>query len=96
MIARGACGRGAIRFECDAAGAQAVHCFCTDCRKATGGAFATVVGFEAAKLRLLAGSPKSWVVTGTSGGRVERQQAALRRAQRGAAERRSNRGLVSR
>ena len=26
---------GAIRFECDAAGAQAVHCFCTDCQKLT-------------------------------------------------------------
>ena len=70
---RGACGCGAIRFECDAAGAQAVHCFCTDCRKATGGAFATVVGFVAAKFRLLTGAPKSWVVTGTSGGRVDRQ-----------------------
>jgi hypothetical protein len=76
MTQTGACGCGAIRFECDVSGAEAVHCFCTDCRKATGGAFATVVGLDAARLRLICGVPKSWVVTGSSGGRVERQFCA--------------------
>jgi hypothetical protein len=69
----GMCGCGAIRFACTPAGAQAVHCFCRDCQKATGGAFATVVGVPAADFSLLAGVPRSWIVTGTSGGRVERQ-----------------------
>jgi hypothetical protein len=50
-----------------------VHCFCRDCQKATGGAFATVVGVPAAAFTLLAGKPQAWIVTGTSGGRVERQ-----------------------
>jgi hypothetical protein len=69
----GAGGCGAIRFACEAGGAQAVHCFCRDCQKATGGAFAMVVGISAAQFALLAGSPKRWAVTGTSGGRALRQ-----------------------
>jgi hypothetical protein len=69
----GSCGCGAIRFVCDPTSAQAVHCFCRDCQKATGGAFATVVGVPIADFSLLAGVPRRWVVTGTSGGRVERQ-----------------------
>ena len=69
----GACACGAIRFACEDASAQAVHCFCRDCQKATGGAFATVVGFPVADFSLQSGAPKGWVVTGTSGGRVERQ-----------------------
>ena len=39
----GACACGAIRFTCEDASAQAVHCFCRDCQRATGGAFATVL-----------------------------------------------------
>ena len=55
----GSCGCGAIRFACETSAAQAVHCFCRDCQKATGGAFATVVGVAEAGFALLTGAPSS-------------------------------------
>ena len=69
----GACACGAIAFRCETNAASAVHCHCNDCRKATGSAFATIAGVPRTAFTLISGKPKSWVTTGDSGGRVERQ-----------------------
>src|SRR5215210_8483410 len=64
----GSCLCGEIAFTADSANLLlAAHCHCLDCRKATGSAFATVVGIPRDDLTVERGQTKSWTVTGMSG-----------------------------
>ena len=70
----GACLCGTISYRIDVSDeVVAVHCHCDDCRRATGSAFATVLGVPEGDFHLLVGYPKGYRVTGASGGAVERQ-----------------------
>jgi hypothetical protein len=51
---RGSCICGAVRFEIDEV-RSLTHCHCANCRKLTGGAFASYAHVEAQKFRFVAG-----------------------------------------
>lgn len=69
----GSCACGAVGFTADCGQVLlAAHCHCLDCRKATGSAFATVVGLPESALVRERGETRSWTVTGMSG-RVTRE-----------------------
>jgi hypothetical protein len=65
----GRCACGAVTFTADADQVVlSAHCHCLDCQKATGSAFATVVGMPEAALDVHgADALRSWTVTGMSG-----------------------------
>jgi hypothetical protein len=73
-VRAGRCACGAVTFTADCSNVLlAAHCHCLDCQKATGSAFATVVGLEAPALSVTGEAElRSWTVTGMSG-RVTRQ-----------------------
>ena len=52
----GGCLCGAVRYEGEDAFLYAMHCHCSQCRRATGAAFKTFGGIGAESLRLLPGS----------------------------------------
>lgn len=56
-LARGGCQCQAIRFETDGAPRFVERCHCQSCRRATGGAFSTWVGFRDASVTWKAGQP---------------------------------------
>jgi len=64
---RGGCACGAIRYECAGAPLAMFNCHCTDCRRASGGAFVAVALFKVSSLRLVQGEPRYHRVTGDSG-----------------------------
>ncbi len=72
-IQAGGCLCGAIRYEFSSEPVGAAHCHCSDCRKASGSAFATVVGVQASTFTLLQGEPVEYSVTADSGQKVTRQ-----------------------
>ncbi len=47
----GGCSCGAVRFSADGAPNWVAHCHCSDCRRATGAAFSTYVGYPLAAVR---------------------------------------------
>ena len=69
----GGCLCQAVRYEFSTEPLMAVHCYCRDCQKATGSAFATVFGISQAAFRLLQGEPGEFTVTANSGRAVTRQ-----------------------
>jgi hypothetical protein len=68
----GGCLCGAVRYECPAEGAVSALCYCTDCQRATGGAFSA--GFMVPKdsFKLLKGQLKGFEITADSGNKVTR------------------------
>src|SRR3954468_1468230 len=48
----GGCLCGALRYEADGESAMMGHCYCADCRKASGSGFIPFMGFPAAALRV--------------------------------------------
>jgi len=65
----GRCACGAVTFTADCANVLlSAHCHCLDCQKATGSAFATVVGLPREAIEVTgADNLRSWTVTGRSG-----------------------------
>jgi len=63
----GGCLCGAVRYECPAEAAVSALCYCTDCQRATGGAFSA--GFMVPKdsFKLLKGQLKGFEITADSG-----------------------------
>jgi hypothetical protein len=52
-VRSGRCHCGAVRFEANGAPKFVACCHCADCRRATGGAFSTWVGFRNEQVRCL-------------------------------------------
>lgn len=53
----GGCRCGKVRFEASGAPKFVGNCHCASCRKATGAAYATFVGFKAPQVTWVAGAP---------------------------------------
>jgi hypothetical protein len=63
----GGCLCGALRWEAQGAPRYMGHCYCADCRKASGAGFIPFIGFGAAKLRI-DGPTQVFTCTAASGG----------------------------
>jgi hypothetical protein len=68
---KGGCACGKVRYECSADPIMAGNCYCTDCRRSTGTAMASVMLVPKQALKLT-GELKQYEVTGDSGGKVSR------------------------
>ena len=68
----GGCLCGAVRYECSGEPAMSALCYCTDCQRATGGAFSA--GFMVVKesFKLLKGKLTSHEVVADSGNKISR------------------------
>jgi len=64
---QGGCACGAIRYQCTGAPLAMFNCHCTDCQRASGGAFVTVAIFPESSLRIVAGQVKYHRSVGDSG-----------------------------
>jgi hypothetical protein len=69
----GGCNCGSITFEAEIDPAGVGVCHCTDCQQLTGTAFTTFVFAPRAGFKLLSGTPKVYLKTGSSG--AKRAQA---------------------
>ena len=56
----GGCQCGRIKFEAAGDTNWIAHCHCSDCRRTTGAALATYAGYDAKKVRFLAGEPADY------------------------------------
>lgn len=73
MDLSGGCLCGAIRFECRCDPVASYLCHCTDCQRATGGAFAACVLIPGEALHVVQGAPARYERTADSGNRVVRE-----------------------
>ena len=73
MALTGGCFCGAIRYVCDGEPIAAYLCHCTDCQRASGGAFAACVLVAADALRIERGSP-GWIETRSDSGNTVRRE----------------------
>lgn len=64
---RGGCLCGALRYEAHAAPLYAGHCYCADCRKASGSGFIPFLGF-AARALTITGASQSFASPAADGG----------------------------
>ena len=64
---RGGCACGEIRYESSEAPLFMFLCHCTDCRRATGSAFAANVFFTSSAIKFTGSGLKSYATTGLSG-----------------------------
>jgi hypothetical protein len=71
-LVTGGCLCGAVRYAVDGAVGAAGYCHCADCRRTSGSAFGVSVRVDAARFRILHGSPKGFSKTGDSGRMVTR------------------------
>lgn len=55
-LLKGGCLCGAVQYEVPDAFRYALHCHCSQCRRATGAAFKTFGGIEAVQLRITSGA----------------------------------------
>ena len=77
----GQCACGAVRFAFDKDPTFIADCYCRDCQKASGGAFATFFGVAEDDFTLLSGKPKPFHYVAESGqGARPQLLPALRRA----------------
>ena len=66
------CACGSVTFEFATDPTFIADCYCRDCRKASGGAFATFLGVPEGDFTLLSGQPKPFPYVAESGKRLER------------------------
>ncbi|MBU2510855.1 GFA family protein [bacterium] len=71
-IQKGGCLCQSIRYEFFGEPVGMAHCHCSDCRKASGSAFATVVGIPLSGFTILQGEPKGFSIQAESGNVVTR------------------------
>lgn len=57
---RGHCLCGSVKFEADAEPKWIAYCHCASCRRHTGSAVATFVGFDEARFRYIGGKPAEY------------------------------------
>jgi hypothetical protein len=62
-----------VRYEFSGDPFMAVHCYCRDCQKVTGSAFATVLAVPRTAFHLLRGELGSFTVKANSGNNVTRE-----------------------
>src|SRR5260370_12937190 len=68
----GGCMCGAVRYESTADAAMQASCYCRDCQRASGAAFAPVLLVPKEAFKLTKGELKHYEVTGDSGNNVTR------------------------
>jgi hypothetical protein len=68
----GGCICGAVRYECSADPLMSANCYCRDCQRASGGAFAPVLLVPKSAFKMTKGELKHYEVKGDSGGSVSR------------------------
>jgi len=68
----GGCLCGNVRYEITADPMMAAHCYCSDCRKTTGSAMASVLLVPKDAFRLSKGELKYFAVKGDSGNEISR------------------------
>ena len=73
MALSGGCTCGAVRYECSADPLGVALCYCRDCQRSSGGAFATIVIAPASGVKVTKGRPKGHGVKAESGNPVTRE-----------------------
>jgi hypothetical protein len=68
----GGCMCGAVRYEISAEPMMSAICYCRDCQRSTGSAFASVLVVPKAAFKLTKGQLKEFEVTADSGNKVSR------------------------
>src|SRR6266403_2242558 len=68
----GGCMCGAVRYESTAEAVMQANCYCRDCQRSTGGAFAPVVLVPKEAFKLTKGRLKHYEVSADSGNKVSR------------------------
>ena len=68
----GGCMCGAVRYESTSDAAMQASCYCRDCQRSTGSAFAPVLLVPKEAFKLTKGELKQYEVTGDSGNKVSR------------------------
>jgi hypothetical protein len=68
----GQCACGAIRYESTATPVAMLHCHCSDCQRASGGPFSSLVVVPAESFKLLQGSPRFHPSPSEMGGMTRR------------------------
>lgn len=68
----GGCACGSVRYECSAEPVMSAICYCRDCQRSSGGAFASVVLVPKAAFRMTKGEVKHHEITGDSGNKISR------------------------
>ena len=68
----GGCLCGRIRYALHGPALFVSQCCCKDCQKATGTGHTTIIGVHRGQLKILAGTPKTFLSKGDSGGDVIR------------------------
>ncbi len=68
----GGCICGAVRYECSADPLMSANCYCRDCQRSSGGAFAPVLLVPKSAFKMTKGELKHYEVKGDSGGSVSR------------------------
>jgi hypothetical protein len=68
----GGCLCGAVRYALRGPALFVSQCCCKDCQKATGTGHTTVIGVHRSQLEIRAGTPKTYLSKGDSGGDVTR------------------------
>ena len=71
-ILAGGCLCGAVRYALRGPALFVSQCCCKDCQKATGTGHTTVIGVHRSQLEIRAGTPKTYLSKGASGGDVIR------------------------
>jgi len=72
----GRCSCGEVSFEFDTDPSFIACCHCMDCKRASGGEFATFFGIPADDFALLSGKPKSFAFVADSGKKLDRNFCA--------------------
>jgi hypothetical protein len=68
----GGCACKAVRYEVSSEPIATMECHCRDCQRASGGASTVAVVVPRSALEVTKGTPKSYAVTGDSGGQIKR------------------------
>jgi hypothetical protein len=72
----GGCLCGAVRYEAEGEPVQTGHCYCADCRKASGSGFIPFMGFPSSAVRF-SGRTRQFTSKATNGGNAVRNSCAV-------------------